>query len=158
MSIRAGLCIAALTAATTLAQPAFADDNVKVGALRCNVSGGLGLIITSSKEMTCIFTSSKGYSERYFGAIRKFGLALGSTNKGTLAWDVFAPTLGPKRHALAGEYVGLGASATVGAGVGANALVGGDSRSFTLQPLSIQTQTGLDLAAGVSSMSLRPGA
>ena len=35
----------------------------------------------------------------------------------------------------------------VGGGVGANALVGGSDRSFALQPLSIQVQTGLDLAA-----------
>jgi hypothetical protein len=36
-------------------------------------------------------------------------------------------------------------------------LVGGLDRSFALQPLSIQTQTGLALAAGVASLTLRPG-
>lgn len=157
MNIRAVLCVAVLTAAAASAQPAFAQSGVKVGALRCEVAGGLGLIIASNKEMECRFTSARGYSEHYFGSIQKFGLDIGGTNQGTLAWDVFAPTDGPKRHALAGEYVGVGASATVGAGLGANALVGGSGRSFTLQPLSIQTQTGLDLAAGVSSMTLRPG-
>jgi hypothetical protein len=157
MSIRAVLCVAALTAAAASAQPASAQSNVKVGALRCEVSGGLGLIIASSKEMECRFTSAAGYTEHYYGAIRKFGLDIGATNRGILAWDVFAPTAGPLRHALAGEYIGVGASATVGAGVGANALVGGAGRSVTLQPLSVQAQTGLDLAGGVSSMTLRPG-
>ena len=74
-----------------------------------------------------------------------------------LAWDVFAPSAGPESGALAGDYAGPTASATVGAGVGANALVGGSGRSFTLQPLSIQAQTGLALAAGVASMTLRAG-
>lgn len=159
MSIRSILCVAALAAGVATAPSAFAqsNSNVKVGSLRCEVSGGLGLIIASSKEMECRFTSARGHVEHYFGTIRKFGLDIGSTNQGTLAWDVLAPTAGPKRHALAGDYVGVGASATVGAGIGANALIGGDSRSFTLQPLSVQTQTGLDLAGGVSSMTLRPG-
>ena len=37
-----------LTALILAAQPATATENVKVGALRCEVSAGLGLIITSS--------------------------------------------------------------------------------------------------------------
>ena len=157
MTIRAALFIAALAAAGAIVEPALAQEKVKVGALRCDVAAGLGLIIASTKQMECRFTSAHGRTEHYFGTIQKFGLDIGATNQGTLAWDVFAPTEGPKRHALAGDYVGVGASATVGAGLGANALVGGSERSFTLQPLSIQTQTGLDLAAGVSSMTLRPG-
>ena len=137
------------------AQPAAAD-NVKVGALRCDVSAGLGLIITSSKDMECQFTGPGGRSELYSGTIRKFGLDIGQTNKGTLSWDVFAPSVGPKHGALAGDYAGVAASATVGAGGGANALVGGLDRSFTLQPLSVEAQTGVALAAGVAALTLRP--
>jgi Protein of unknown function (DUF992) len=156
MNIRAVLCIAALSAVAA-AQPASAQTNVKVGSLRCEVSGGLGLIIASSKDMECRFTSAAGYTEHYYGTIRKFGLDIGATNAGILGWDVLAPTLGPRRHALAGDYAGVDASATVGAGLGANVLVGGLNRSFALQPLSIETQTGLALAAGVASLTLRPG-
>ena len=130
---------------------------MKVGALRCEVSGGLGLIITSSKEMRCVFTSARGHRQHYYGTIRKFGLDIGATDQGILAWNVFAPSAGPKRGALAGDYAGATASATIGAGVGANALVGGFGRSFTLQPLSVQAQTGLDLAAGVAELTLRAG-
>jgi hypothetical protein len=157
MNIRAILCAASLAVLTTSAQTAVAQQGVKVGALRCEVSGGLGLIITSSKEMQCVFTSARGHREHYYGTVRKFGLDIGATDKGVLAWDVFAPSAGPKPGALAGDYSGVGASATVGAGVGANALVGGSGRSFTLQPLSIQAQTGLALAAGVAELTLRPG-
>jgi hypothetical protein len=157
MNIRAILCAASLAVLITSAQTAVAQQGVKVGALRCEVSGGLGLIITSSKEMRCDFTSARGHREHYYGTIRKFGLDIGATDRGILAWDVFAPSAGPKRGALAGDYVGATASATIGAGVGANALVGGSGRSFTLQPLSVQAQTGLDLSGGVAELSLRPG-
>jgi Protein of unknown function (DUF992) len=157
MNIRAILCAASLAVLTASAQTAFAQQGVKVGALNCEVSGGLGLIITSSKDMRCVFTSANGQSEPYSGTIRKFGLDIGATDSGVLAWDVFAPSVGPERGALAGSYAGIDASATIGAGVGANALVGGSGRSFTLQPLSIQAQTGLALAAGVAELTLRPG-
>ena len=81
----------------------------------------------------------------------KFGLDIGATTGCVLVWDVFAPEEGPKRGALAGNYEGVGALATAGVGLGANALVGGSNRSVALQlqPLSTQTQGGLDLAAGV---------
>jgi hypothetical protein len=158
MNVTNLLCAAA--AATFVfgtALPASADQHVKVGALRCEVSAGLGLIITSSKELSCGFTSMHGWREHYYGKIHKFGLDLGATDGGVLAWDVFAPVEGPRRHALAGEYGGVDASATVGVGVGANVLVGGSDRAFSLQPLSVQGQTGLALAAGVESLTLRPG-
>jgi hypothetical protein len=140
-----------------LAAPAAAQEKVKVGALRCEVSAGLGLIIASSKEVACEFTSPRGWREHYYGKISKFGLDIGATNRGVLLWDVFAPTAGPEHHALAGEYGGVDASATVGVGLGANVLVGGSDRTFTLQPLSVQGQTGLALAGGVESLTLRPG-
>jgi hypothetical protein len=157
MNIRAILCAASVAVLTTSAQTAVAQQGVKIGALSCNVSGGLGLIIASSKEMNCVFTSASGQSEPYSGTIRKFGLDIGATDQGVLAWDVFAPSAGPERGALAGDYVGVNASATIGAGFGANALVGGSGSTFTLQPLSIQAQTGLNLAGGVASMTLRSG-
>ncbi len=148
----------AAAAALAFAAPALASEHVKVGRLQCEVSGGLGMIIASSKEMECRFVSANGHEEMYHGRIRKFGLDIGGTDRGTLVWDVYSPTEGPMRGALAGNYEGVGASATVGVGIGANALIGGSNREFSLQPLSVQTQTGLDIAAGVSSLELRRGA
>jgi hypothetical protein len=144
--------------AVAFVAPAAAAEHAKVGQLRCEVSGGLGMIITSTKEMECRFLSANGHEEWYHGRIRKFGLDIGGTDRGMLVWDVFAPTAGSLRGALAGEYVGVGASATVVVGLGANALLGGSDRQISLQPLSIQSQTGLDIAAGVSSLTLRRGA
>ena len=47
------------------------------------------------------------------------------------------------------------AGATVGVGGDANLLVGGFDRSITLQPLSVQGNSGLALQAGVGHMRLR---
>ena len=63
--------------------------------------------------------------------------------------NIYAP------GALSGDYVGPSAAASVGVGAGANLLVGGSGSSFTLQPLSVEAQTGLNLAVGVSSFQLR---
>ena len=156
MSIRAVFCIGNVFVRRRRAGAAgvrAVECQDRLAAAR-EVAGGLGLIIGSSKEMECRFVSADGRREHYYGTIRKFGLDIGSTNAGTLAWDVFAPTAGPLHHALAGDYAGVAASATVGAGLGANAMVGGAGRSITLQSFSVQTQTGLNLAGGVSSMTL----
>jgi hypothetical protein len=39
-------------------------------------------------------------------------------------------------------------------GASANVLVGGFNRAFSLQPLSVGAQTGLNLAIGVANMTL----
>ena len=131
--------------------------------MQCSGDGGWGAIITSKKVMDCEFTASDDAFEnpfvgRYQAVIRKYGLDIGKTNKTILEWVVFAPSKlsGPNyiRGALAGEYVGVAAEATVGVGVGANALIGGNDDQFALQPLSVQTQTGLGIAAGIETLVL----
>jgi uncharacterized protein DUF992 len=90
-----------------------------------------------------------------WGTVSTLGLDIGATSGGRLTWAVFAPTT-LRRAALAGTYVGATAGGTVGAGVGANVLVGGSDRTVALQPVSVQAQTGLNIAAGVSRMELQP--
>lgn len=129
-------------------------NNVQAGTLDCAVSGGVGLIITSKKTMDCVFRKVNGSRERYVGSIRKFGLDIGATSGGQMVWTVYAPSGRFKNGALSGNYVGASADASVGAGVGANVLVGGGDRSFSLQPVSVQGQTGLNLALGVADLRL----
>ena len=71
-----------------------------------------------------------------------------SPRRSALAWGVFAPVdrLGPGD--LAGNYAGAQGSASLGVGVGGNVLVGGSNNSIALQPLSVQGQVGLNVAAG----------
>ena len=144
-------------AALALPIPASAQANrTKVGTLSCDISGGIGLIITSKKDLTCMFTPSQpGPKEVYVGSITKFGLDLGATAGGEMVWAVYAPST-RKFGALAGNYGGATAEATVGAGLGANVLVGGSDRTVALQPVSVQGQAGLNVAAGVADLQLRP--
>ena len=132
-----------------------ANSGVKVGVLECVVAPGVGLIIVSSKEVSCNFKSN-GRTEHYHGSTGKLGVDIGFTNKSYLSWVVFAPGE-VHRGALAGSYVGASAQATVIAGLGANVLIGGWSDSINLQPLSIQGQTGLNVAAGLASLDLKAG-
>jgi len=145
----AALVLAALTGS------AQAQDRVQSGSLTCDVSAGIGLIIGSQRNVSCTFTPSlPGPIEYYTGTISKLGVDLGVTAGGVMVWLVFAPTSRPV-GALAGTYVGGSAEASVIAGVGANALVGGSNRSVALQPLSVSGQVGLNIAAGVAGLDLR---
>jgi len=152
------LAALAVVTAVTLPAPSMAQgrERTKVGSLTCDISAGIGLIITSKKEMTCMFTPSQPEPrEVYTGSITKFGLDLGATAGGEMIWEVYAPT-NRRLGALAGHYGGASAEVTVGAGVGANVLVGGSNRTVTLQPVSVPGQAGLNVAAGVAEIDLRP--
>lgn len=151
--IRLALGIAAITA-TAFAAPASAAG-VKVGTLTCNVSSGWGFIFGSSKDLRCNFRPNNRNGEHYQGTVDKFGVDIGYTGGGVLVWAVFAPTADFKRGALEGSYVGATASATVAVGLGANALIGGGGSSIALQPLSIEGNTGLNVAAGIGAIHLK---
>jgi len=150
------LAATALVTALVVPTAGHARDRARVGTLNCDVSGGIGMIVTSRKEVRCMFTpEGRGRREAYIGSIEKFGLDIGATTGGQMVWAVYAPTRGG-RYALAGHYGGASAEATVGAGAGANALIGGSRRTVTLQPLSVQAQAGLNLAVGVAGLTLQP--
>ena len=146
---------AAAALAVFVASPALAQSSVKVGTLTCDVSAGIGLLISQQQTMTCSFDPANGGPpDVYTGRIEKFGLALGAVQQGTMVWGVLAPATGFPHGALAGTYGGVGAEATAGVGLGANLLVGGTGRAFSLQPLSVQGQSGLNFATGVTTLTL----
>jgi Protein of unknown function (DUF992) len=145
--------------ALTLGSPARAQG-VKAGVLTCNVAGGFGFIFGSSRSVNCTFVPVGGAPpQRYAGSIGRFGVDIGFTREGVLIWTVFAPTTSPAPGALAGSFGGVSAGATVGVGLGANVLVGGSGSTIALQPLSIEGNTGLNVAAGVAALTLtyQPG-
>jgi len=155
-TLKTALLAAVLALGATVAgnAPAQAQTYVKVGVLTCSVSGGVGLIITSSKALSCTFVPDNRGPEHYTGTIRKFGLDLGVTKGAVIVWAVLAPTQGLAPGGLAGTYGGVSAEASVVVGGGANVLLGGSNRSVALQPLSVQGQVGLNIAAGITSMVL----
>ena len=146
---------ASIGLATLLAGPAAnAQTRVEVGILNCSASSSTGYIIASTKYLRCHFKRS-GRDEYYRGTVSKFGIDIGSTQQAQITWAVLAPTSNLPARSLVGGYGGLSAEATVGVGVGANALIGGSDKSIVLQPLSVQAQQGLNIAAGVASLELR---
>lgn len=150
------LAIAALITLGLAASPAFAKTSgVKIGVLNCEVAPSVGMIIASSKSLKCTFDRSVGGKEYYTGTLEKLGLDVGFTGKGVMSWVVFAPGQIAK-GALKGKYAGASAEASLAVGLGANVLVGGGNKSIALQPLSVQAQTGLNVAAGVAALSLKP--
>jgi hypothetical protein len=138
-----------------LGAPAYAQGGVRIGTLTCSVAGGWGFVFGSSKAIRCTLAPGGGRPEHYAGSINKFGVDIGYTQGGVLVWGVFAPTANLAPGALSGNYVGATGSATVGVGAGANVLVGGSNRTISLQPVSIEGNTGLNVAAGIGAMSLR---
>jgi len=136
-----------------------AKTRLQAGVLECLGEGGWGAIIASRKEFDCVFTSASGKPlGRYKAVIRKFGLDIGKTGKTALQWAVLGPATKIGEHyvvgSLQGTYAGVGAEAAVGVGVGANALLGGGPDSFALQPISVQAQTGVSVAAAVQTLVL----
>ena len=133
--------------------PAHAGG-VKIGLLSCEVEGGVGYIVGSSKRVHCVYAPSGGGArEHYRGRIGKLGVDIGVTGGSRVVWAVFAPGK-VKKGALEGNYTGASDEATVVAGLGANVLVGGFRKTINLQPVSVQAQSGLNVAAGIASLHL----
>jgi hypothetical protein len=146
------LCAGLLSFAATSATRAA----VRSGVLEYAVAPSVGFIVTSSKALTCVFRSGRARPVFYTGTVTRFGLDIGVTGAGRFVWSVFSASRIQRHFALAGDYLGAGAGATIGGGLNANALVGGNGNSISLQPLSINVQTGLNLSAGVGALRLEP--
>ncbi len=150
------MVVAGLLAFAVVAAPASApaQGGVQVGILKCDVASGWGLIFGSSKDLRCTYHPQQGQVERYKGTIYKFGADIGYSAAAVMVWGVWAPSTSMKPGALAGDYGGVTGGATVGVGAGANVLLGGFNKSFSLQPLSVQGGTGLNVAGGIAGLKL----
>ncbi len=151
------LVLAAAAAGAALA----ADPGVKLGVLRCDqVPGsGINLLIHSTVNVRCLFTSvTGGAPARYQGETGiGLGIDLNWNKTETIAFTVFGATANVAgSHPLAGKYVGGRASASAGVGAGVQALIGGGSNHFTLQPLAIESARGVGVAAGLGYLYLEP--
>ncbi|MFN0218141.1 MAG: DUF992 domain-containing protein [Hyphomicrobium sp.] len=162
MSKFTSLAVVAATLAavsTSATRPATAADaQIVAGTLTCKGGGSVGLIVGSKQDFTCVFNlAGPGGREGYVGTITKIGLDVGVTGESVLVWSVLSSTSKLPPNALVGDYAGVSAEAAVGIGAGANALIGGSNKSVVLQPISVEGQTGLNIAIGVAELSLRRG-
>jgi hypothetical protein len=147
----AGLALGGLA---LLAPARAADTTAKIGVMTCHVSSGWGFVFGSTRDLRCVFTGG-GRTENYTGKISKFGVDIGYQQSGVLLWAVFAPSTDLKAGALTGAYGGVTAGAAAGVGGNANVLVGGSTKSISLQPVSIEGDKGINLAVGIAAISLK---
>ena len=149
--------VAAVVACSAGASAQQPLQRIQVGILECRGGASIGFIVGSVTNLGCVLRVQGVPEDRYVATVRKVGLDIGITEESALAWGVYAPVarLGPGD--LSGNYAGAQGSAAIGVGAGGNVLVGGSNNSIALQPLSVQGQVGLSIAAGLESLELRPG-
>ncbi|WP_068315176.1 DUF992 domain-containing protein [Polycladidibacter hongkongensis] len=141
---------------TPASEPEKGGYGVKLGVLRCQITDAATFVVGSVDRMMCTFNNSTtGKDEQYSAKMTSVGLDIGPVTSGSMVWAVMSPSRDVAPGALAGGYGGLTAGVTVGAGVQANVLVGGSTKSIALQPISLQSQTGANLSAGISGMTLK---
>jgi hypothetical protein len=150
----AAMCLSTSLAPVEAQQPI---ERVQVGVLECRGGASIGFIVGSVTNLGCVLRIEGVEEDRYIATIRKVGVDLGITQETALAWGVYAPVAHIGPGDLAGDYVGAQGSASVGVGAGGNVLIGGSNNTIALQPLSLQGQVGLNVAAGLASLELRPG-
>jgi hypothetical protein len=136
--------------------PAGAESAKPVaGTLTCKGKGGVGLILGSKEQLSCTYNpAGKTPPQQYSATLTKVGLDVGIKGASVMVWTVLGSSSDLPAGALAGKYGGVSAEAAVGIGAGANALVGGSKDSVVLQPLSVEGQTGLNIAVGVAGLTL----
>ena len=138
---------------TAIAAAPASAGGVNVGTLACSLGSSVGYLVASQREVTCAYHPVSGDDQYYTGTMSHLGLDVGYTAGGMMIWAVVAPG-SLENGALASDYLGVSASATLGVGVGANLLVGGFNDAIALQPLSVQGQVGLGAALTATSLSL----
>jgi len=146
-----------LTASVGAAQAQQPMQRVQIGVLTCRGGASIGFIIGSVTNLGCVMRGNGVPDDHYIAVIQKVGLDIGITEQTALAWNVFAPVARLGQGDLAGNYVGADASAALGVGVGGNVLIGGSNNSVALQPVSVEGEVGLSIAAGLESLELRQG-
>lgn len=156
---KAAVAAGCLAAALVASVGAASAQNAKpvAGTLTCKGKGTVGMILGSKEGLSCSYNpAGKTPPQSYSGTLTKYGLDLGFSGETIMIWTILGSSSELPGGALAGNYAGVSADAAVGLGVGANALVGGSNNSIVLQPLSVEGQTGLNIAVGVAELSLRP--
>ena len=155
----ASLIITALVALLFSADSA-AEGGLEVGILTCNVVPGsrVNLLIRSTADVDCVFENNDTREEYQGETGIALGLDLSLRSNERMAFTVVAASedIRPGAKALGGKYIGGQVSAAAGLGLGAKALVGGGDKSIGLQPLALETSTGIGVAGGLGFLYIEP--
>jgi hypothetical protein len=150
------IAMQALVAAAQ-AQQFLTRTKYYIGTLNCNVSGSVGLIFGSSKDLSCVFVTTSGATETYRGSITKFGIDVGFTKAAHVMWHVYSLGTDRGAGALDGQFAGGQQSLSAGASAGTAGLLGGRNDEIVLESIAFaQKDAGLNFADGVAELTLRP--
>lgn len=147
------LALASVLTAAALPAAHAAEGGVQLGVITCTVVPGsrVNLLIRSTADVTCEF-NNQGTIEKYKGETGiEFGLDLSLKENEKLAFTVIAASadVKPGAYSLAGKYLGGKATAAAGVGLGAAVLIGGGNNNISLQPLALETSTGIGVSGGI---------
>ena len=148
--------IAFTTLVASFATANAQQQRLQIGVLECEGGQNVGFVVGSVTTLQCVFQGEGRRPEAYLATIQRIGLDLGFTQQTRFSWAAYGPTTRIGRGGLGGRYGGVGANASVGVGFGGNFLLGGPANSYALQPISVQGQTGLNVAAGIAGIELQP--
>lgn len=148
------------TAAAAPLTAVHAQGGIEVGVLTCSVVPGsrVNLLIRSTADVRCTYAKG-GASEEYVGETGiALGLDLSFKQDEKMAFTVIAASqdVSPGAKALGGRYVGGEVSAAAGLGLGAKALFGGGAKNIGLQPVALESSTGLGASGGLSFLYIEP--
>ena len=156
------MVVMVLFCATMLStSPLYAgEEGVKVCSLEIRATPGTryNLIIRSAVDVEAVFTDMKGNKEYYIGEMgQKLGIDLSHKTDEELGYLVFSVASDYKHgsYAMQGKYFGSKASAAVGVGIGAQVLIGGFEKSFTLQPIAVGGVEGIGASYGMGYLYLQ---
>lgn len=131
------------------------NSKLYVGTLSCNVSGSVGFVFGSTKELSCVLVRPDGSAEDYHGRVNRFGIDLGFTKAMHVLWHVYSLSESAPAGALAGDYMGRQESITLGGTARSNILVGGANEAILLDSVAIRGgHNGYNFADGLAEISL----
>ncbi len=132
-----------------------ANSRIYIGALSCNVAGGTGYVLASSKTMECVFLDRNGQSAEYSGTINKVGIDIGYTKAVHTVWRVYSLGSDRKANQLSGTYVGEQGTVAASSQAGGNWIYGGPNAEIGMVASGIVKDAGYNLATGIAEMSLK---
>ena len=132
------------------------NSRIYIGALSCNVAGGTGYVLGSSKSMECVFLGRDGGSSaEYAGTINKVGIDIGYTKAVHTIWRVYSLGSDRKVDQIAGTYVGEQSTVVAdGKQAGGNWIYGGPNAEIGMVAAGVTKDAGYNLATGVAEMTL----
>jgi hypothetical protein len=144
-NLRAQITIAAVALGCSVLS-SQAESPVKLGELTCMVSEVDQKLLKTHVVLDCAYVDVNGNNAgNYQGQIDRTGLDIGNMKTEQFTWVV--STLGdPADTKIAGTYIGAAAGASVGAGAGGNYLAGGFDGKISLQPLSVESESGFGVS------------